>query len=362
MDMRKKILSCGLLLACLITPFASQAQSKTAADKSDIEYELLFDDPYDMNVMWVNFYPFYADMFATNFNVGFGAQVNYLWKNKFDFHAQGRSTYGRFTDFGKLSGDKNNTLKLTETSERSALVRLGGSHYLELGGTYHLKDEAESGESKIVVYTNRYTDRKWASAVPEYIKIPTKVRKIIGIRTGTYYWGAPTNLGHALEQQGLRLVNTGGDTLSNTQLYTNVRSAGFYLGGKIMRIRNAVVKPKKYDVTSNDMVFSAYADILYAPLVQVEDVSFRNRDSETGAFLGAPYAYSTGDVPVRRLGFRLGMEGMFNREFAWTYGAEVGMRPSLQTRGFYANVRVGFSFASKMQQKRQAYQVESKGK
>jgi len=114
------------------------------------------------------------------------------------------------------------------------------------------------------------------------------------------------------------------------------------------------------------MIFSAYADILYAPLIQVDGVSFQyrtyNTESKIYGTIDSTQSFPVTGINVRHLGFRLGMEGMFNRELAWTYGAELGFRPSLQTRGFYANVRVGFSFASRMQQKRQAYQVESKGK
>ncbi len=340
MEMRKHLRVPLLALLLWGGVQALQAQSKTAADKTDIEYESQFDDPYDINKMWLHFYPFYADAFVTNFNVGFGAQVNYLYKNKFDFHAHARTTYARFSDFAKLNGDQN-----TITTNR-----LNGYRYFEGGATYHFKDEAVSGESKIVVYTNRYSDRKWASTVPEYIKIPTKVRKIIGIRAGGYYWGAATNLGEALERQNLNLIGTAGDTLGNSKLYTNIQSAGVFLGGKISRMRNVVVKPKKYDVVSNDMIFSAYADMLYAPLLQIEEVAIGKA------------MYSTTQVKLRRLGFRAGMEAMFNRDFSWTYGAEMGYRPSMQTRGFYASMRVGFSFASRMQQKRQAYQVERKSK
>jgi hypothetical protein len=70
--------------------------------------------------------------------------------------------------------------------------------------------------------------------------------------------------------------------------------------------------------------------------------------------------YSTDHIKTRMLGFRAGVEGMFNRDFAWTYGAEFGYKPSIQTRGFYATVKVGFSFASRLQQQRQSYQIEKK--
>ncbi|MDJ1466268.1 hypothetical protein QNI19_21210 [Cytophagaceae bacterium DM2B3-1] len=339
-----------------------QAQSKTAADKTDIEYELQFDDPYDINKMWLNFYPFYVDAFTTDFNVGFGAQVNYFWKNKFDFHAHARTTYARFSDFSKLSGTKNAAMKINDDTTRITLNKLNGYYYLELGATYHFKDEEATGESKIVVYTNRYSDRKWAASVPEYIKVASKVRKIMGIRAGGYYWSSSTNLGYALDKQGVNLISTTGNILqTNAQLYTNIKSAGAYTGFQLTRIRNVVVKPKKYDVATNDLIFSAYADIIYAPFVQVEDVAFQYKKVETSQILYNEL-YPVSNVKLKHLGFRLGMEGLFNRELSWTYGAELGFRPSLQSRGFYANIHVGFAFASKMQQKRQAYQVDPKGK
>jgi|GEM_PF-285929 len=367
LDMKKTIQL--LLLFSILTAGMHQlrAQSKTAVDKADIEYESQFDDPYDLNKMWLNFYPFYVDAFTTNFNVGFGGQINYLLKNKFDFHAHARTTYARFADFSRLNGERSAVMMSNptpdETDTRTTLTKLKGYHYMELGATYHFKDEAVAGESKIMVYTNRYSDRKWAATVPEYIKIPTKVRKIMGVRAGGYYWRGATNLGEALDRQNQQLVNAEGAILpTNAQLYTNVQSAGVFTGFKISTIRNVVVKPKKYDVVTSDMVFSAYADILYAPFLQIEDVSLRYLKESNGNKTSTFVMYPVSQVAVRRLGFRLGMEGMFNRELAWTYGAEMGFRPSLKTRGFFASVRVGFSFGSKMQQKRQAYQVETKTK
>ncbi len=348
MEMRKYLL-CLLFFALLIGKGGNvQAQNKTAVDKADIEYESQLDDPYDIHKMWLHIYPFYADAFVTSFNVGFGAQINYLWKNKFDFRLHGRTTYAPFSDFSRLNGELN-----TITTNK-----LTGYRYIELGATYHFKDEAVSGESKIMIQSKNYEDRKWTAAVPEYIKIPTKVRKIMSVRAGGYYWGGTTNLGEALQKQGRNLINSTGDTLDNPRLYTNIQSAGVYVGGQLMRIRNVVVKPNKYNVSTNDLIFSAYADILYAPFVKTEDIFVDYPETP----VHEEDFHSTSPLKTRKLGFRLGIEGMYNREFSWSYGAEIGFRPSIQTRGFYANVRVGFAFASKMQQKRQAYQVESKTK
>jgi hypothetical protein len=163
------------------------------------------------------------------------------------------------------------------------------------------------------------------------------------------YWGSSTNLNEALIKQNKVLVSAAGDTLNNREkIYGNVSSAAIYIGGSMSRIRNLVVKPKKYDLAMNDLIFTLYGDILIAPMVQVDPI-VKNK-----------VTYSTDHIKTRMFGIRAGVEGMFNREFAWTYGAELGYKPSIQSRGFYATVKVGFSFASRLQQQRQSYQLEKK--
>ncbi len=330
----------GFLLATVLAVFGYtqtvHAQSKSAVTKSEIEYDPVFDDPYDVNKMWIHFYPMYADAFATNFNVGYGGQFNYYLKNKFDFRIQGRKTYAKGTDFARINGERT-----SETDGPMAIYK-----YLEGGATYHLKDASKAGEAKIVVYTKRYADNKWASTIPEYIRIPAKVRQITGIRLGGYYWGSSFNLGNVLTQKGKFLTSAAGDTLRNDKLYGGITSAGIYLGGSLATMRNVVIKPKKYDIAVNDVIFTSYADIIYAPYVELQQVQ---RDG---------IVYPTDGIKLKNLGFRAGFEGMFNREFSWSYGAEMGYRPSVQSRSFYAMFKVGFAFASKMQQQRGSYQVE----
>ena len=315
----------------------ARAQSTPATSKSDIEYDAVSDDPYDVNKMWLHFFPLYADGFATNFNVGFGAQANYYLKNKFDFRISARKTYTKSTDFSRINGERR------AVNENN----MAGFRYLEGGATYHVKDASTAGEAKIVVYTKRYSDNKWASTVPEFIRIPAKVRQITGVRLGGYYWGSAANLGSVLEKQKVQLISAENDTLSPVGLYGNIQSGGIYLGGSLATFRNVVIKPKKYDIAVNDILFTGYADILYAPYVQLQTVRVDGTD------------YATSGVKLRNLGFRAGIEGMFNRDFSWSYGGEIGYRPSLQNRGFYAMFKVGFAFASKMQQQRQSYQTNT---
>lgn len=322
------------------------AQNTSTVSKSEIEYETVSDDPYDLHKLWLHLFPMYADGFATNFNVGYGAQADYRLKNKVDFRLHARKTYTKGSDFSRGIGERSTTVD----------NKLNIYKHFEGGATYHLMDKEDAGETKIIVYTKRYKASKWASTIPEYILVPSKSRKITGVRLGGYYWESATNLGDVLRRQKVDPMAADGSTLGlydyqgvdsvqvNRKIYGNVKSAGIYLGGSLSTIRNVVVKPKKYDAAVKDLLFNAYADILYAPMVRVENV------------MQDKIVYEVSPLKTKSLGFRAGIEGVFNREFSWSYGGEIGYKPSIQSRGFYAMVKVGVAFASRMQQQRQSYQ------
>jgi hypothetical protein len=337
-------------MVCLLASWfclpAAFAQTKSATSKDDIEYEAITDDPYDLNKMWIHIYPLYGDAFQTNMNAGLGLQGQYLWKNKFDFRVMARRSYYRGTDLSFGIGEKTKSVD-------NKLVPLT---YVEGGATYHIVDKADDGEAKIIIYTKRYSEGKWASTVPEYVMVPSKVRKIIGIRAGGIYWKSSTNLGDALKLQDIYLHSEDGTRLERNmdvggtsyeqKIYTNLSSTAVYLGGSMGRIRNVVVKPKKYDVGFNDVIFTGYADIIFSPNITIEDI-------RQGGMV-----FSTEPVKKSPLGFRAGFEGMYNRDFSWSYGAEIGMRPSIQGKGLYFSVKVGIALASRLEQRRQAYQKE----
>ena len=56
------------------------------------------------------------------------------------------------------------------------------------------------------------------------------------------------------------------------------------------------------------------------------------------------------------IGFRAGIDGKFNRTLSWSYGGEVGYRPSLSGQGFYALLKVSFPvFSSNLDNKVEAF-------
>jgi hypothetical protein len=332
-------------------PFLLKAQSNNkATSKSDVEYELMYDEPYDLQKMWLQFIPLYSDYFSTNLNLGYGIQGNYLLKEKFTFRLHYRHSFGKGTDFARGAGEKN----------RTNSNQLRGAQYLEAGFTYHIRDQAQAGTSRMVIYSRRYTYEKWAATVPEHILIPAKVREILGARLGGYYWNSSINLSDVLVKQKVSLVlpdpqdpKADPDTLDprTQKLYTNIQSAGIYLGTSWTSIRNVAIKPKKYDSHVNDVILTLYADLLFAPLLSLENIRFRDPLTRTESI------FDSSPVKLSKLGFRLGIEGLYNREFGWSWGGELGYRPSIQGRSFYAMAKVGFAIATRFDQKRGATQI-----
>ena len=85
---------------------------------------------------------------------------------------------------------------------------------------------------------------------------------------------------------------------------------------------------------------------MIAPSTQLDDIYLQGT------------RYTSDPINMSMLGFRVGMEGKFNREVGWAYGAELGMRPGLQKSGFYILAKMSFPvFSTNLR-----HQVESFGK
>jgi hypothetical protein len=112
----------------------------------------------------------------------------------------------------------------------------------------------------------------------------------------------------------------------------------------------------KFEEGIDDLMLTAYADILYSPSIKIDDIVYTDKDPNTPE--EGTRVYSVSPVKTRSFGFRLGIDGKFNRTLSWAYGGEVGYRPSLQGRGFYALIKISFPvFGTSLD-----YKVESFGK
>ena len=329
-------------------------------DKTAVTYEELYDEPSSVNKLFVGLQPLYGELSSTNTNAGFGAEVVYYHKDKMDFRAHFRKTYSQ--QFFDLARDL--AIKKSDVENRAEVF-----NYFEIGATYHVKDFEASSKTKMFLYKNSYKGNRWAARVPLSAEVPCKVRKIYGARLGGILWDSSVDLGRAMESQDLTnadLKTAEGVSLPQTifvggrneslDVFTNVSSKGLYVGGSMTWIKNVAVNFDKFEEGVDDLIFTAYADILISPWTQVDDVVFIGTDAASPNF--GTQTYDVSPVKTKMIGFRVGMDGRFNRMFGWAYGAEVGYRPSFEGRSFYAMFKLSFPvFGTNLD-----YKVESFGK
>jgi hypothetical protein len=332
----------GLLTVC---GFGAFSQTKDEGAGKAVTFKTIFDDPSDLYKLWIGFQPLYADLFTTNLNAGFGGQAIYYHGTLFDCKFQARKTYGQFSDLSRNMANKSDK-KNVGGAGTTINYEPSSFNYFELGGTYHIVDKIAQGKAKIILYSKRYKD--WGSSVPQYIWVPAQVRTIYGARVGGLVFNTSTDLQRAMQNQEVSLKSTSSEnviTPTDGTIFGNVHTRALYLGASASRIKNIAVKPDKgYGVLLNDIILTAYVDLIIAPSVKVDDIKL---DGQT---------YSTDPIKTKMLGGRIGFDGMFNRELSWSYGAEVGFRPSVATGGFYTMVKLTFPmFATKLSQQKEAF-------
>jgi len=348
-----------IMIAAFLTVSVSLFAQGERKDKTAVTYEELYDEPYSVNKLFVGLIPLYADMFVSNINAGYGAEAVYYHKDKLDFRAHFRKTYSQqFYDFSR-----DLAVKKSDVDNRAEVY-----NYFEFGGTYHIKDFEESSKTKMFLFKNSYKGNKWAARVPLNAEVPCKVRKIYGARLGGIIWDSSTDIGRALEKQGLTnadLKNSEGVGLPQTiivsgrsesfDVFSNVAAKGLYVGGSMSWIKNVAVNFDKFEEGIDDLMFTVYVDALISPIINVDDIVFvndpLNPNSETDS-------YDVSPLETKAFGFRAGIDGRFNRMFSWSYGGEIGYRPSLGGRTFYALLKISFPvFGTNLD-----YKVESFGK
>lgn len=340
-------------------------------DKQAVTYEEIYDEPYSINKLFVHFQPLYGELFVTNVNAGYGIEASYYMRDVADFKASMRKTYSQqFFDFSRDLAVKNNRV------DNKPEVY----NYFELGGTYHVKDFEKSSKTNMVLYKKSYAGNKWAARVPLSAEVPCKVRIIYGARLGAIIWNSTTDLSRALKSQGLTnadlknkntedalrpslpLTETNPERPTqqrDVNVFTNVNAVGLYVGGSYTWIRNVAVNFDKFEEGVDDLILTTYLDILYTPSYKVDDVVYTSRDNTNGALIpGSTATFSTDPIKINPIGFRLGIEGKFNRQLGWAYGGEIGYRPSIKERGFFALLKISFPvFGTQLD-----YKVESFGK
>jgi hypothetical protein len=339
-----KAIQVGFIFSVLLSQVAFAQTEKEA-----VIFDELYDEPYDINKFFIGFIPFYGEVFATNVNAGFGLEAHYYHKKQFEINAHFRKTYSsKFFDLNRELALQNSSVSNTPEI----------FNYYEFGGTYHIKDFDVPSQTKIFLHKKSIPKNRWAASVPQYAEVPSKLRKIYGIRAGTIIWNSTVDLSRTLEKQGLtnldlataegkqlpeNYVDANGVT-QDLNVFSNLYSTNIYVGGSISLIRNIAVSFDKYDEGLDDGILTLFMDVMFSPSLTLDPVAYNSED------------YLTAAVKTNKIGFRAGIDGRFNRTLSWSYGGEVGYRPSLDGRGFFALLKVSFPvFSSNLDSKVEAF-------
>lgn len=303
-------------------------------DQQPVTYEELYDEPYAINTLFVQFQPIYAELWKANVNAGFGLEATYFHKDKMNFRVHTRKTYSKKFDLTRDIADKN-----SEVGNEIAIL-----NYYEFGGTYHIKDFDESSKTKMYLYKKSYRGDKWAARVPLNAEIPCKVRKIYGGRLGGIVFDSGIDVNRLLKAQDKTIdvfvdetgsgLPTGIDSNGeprDLEVFTSMDVAALYLGGSMTWIRNIAVDfDNKYQEGVDDLILTAFFDIVIAPSIGLDDVRVGGN------------TYSSDVLDTSIFGLRAGIDGKFNRTLSWAYGGEVGIRPGVKGQGFYALIKISF--------------------
>ena len=320
MATRYTFLACLFLFSGFIA-FAQEEEDDVPA------YQKMYDDPYDIRNLYLQFQPLYGDIGALNVTGGFGVEGAYYHNSKFDLQLAFRTSYGKRFDINRHAASNN----ATNTDKFPFYFNV------EFGGTYHFQDIMKESSSKVLLYNKQLKGTNWSSTIPRSAEVNGNLRNVIGGRLGGMFNSTTANINAILSVQEKDLYDSEGLPILNEDIYSNLQSFVIYVGGSYSWIRNYAVEfSEVWDPSGDDQILTTYFDIMYAPSINLNDVTV------------AGETISTADIEQLSLGFRGGVNVKFNRKLSWGYGVEAGIKPGIKKRGFFLVFKMSFPIYAKM--------------
>ncbi|GAB3334786.1 hypothetical protein GCM10027429_16510 [Marivirga atlantica] len=328
----------------------AEAQFRRGSANKTVTYEEMYNDPYDINKLFVGITPMYGDINVGNITSGFGLDAIYYLNDFMHFKGNVRTPYFTGSDFARSAALNSENFD----------GRARNYIYAEASISYHIWDKEQESESMISLYSKNYEGAQWAAKVPKRAEIPNKRREILFARLGGVYYETTSELSRAIKAQGVNVrgygVEGGSDTLNaanigSESIFGNVLGYGLSVGGGITWMKNFAAKPDKtYEELVDDHIFTTFLDLFILPVITVEE--FLHKPSDATQF----FRYRGRDINTFMFGGRLGIDGHFNRTLGWGYAAEIGVRPGLQKRGFYGLIKITFPmYGTKLDYKVEAF-------
>jgi len=316
-----------------------------------VTYEEMYNDPYDINKLFIGLTPIYGDVSVGNITSGFGLDAVYYLRDFMHFKANVRTPYYKGSDFARSAAENSDRF---DGRARTYI-------YTEASISYHIWDKEQESESWIPLYSKNYEAAEWAAKVPKRAQIPNKRREIFFARLGGMYYETTSELSRAINAQGVDVSGRGIsepsalDTLRggsvDQSVFGNVLGYGLSVGTGFTWMKNFAAKPDKtYEELVDDHIFTTFMDLFILPVVTVEEFIYRPEGADQF------FRYRGRDINTFMFGGRIGIDGHFNRTLGWAYTAEIGIRPGLEQRGFYGMLKVTFPmYGTKLDYKVEAF-------
>lgn len=350
------------LILNLLAVFCLQhanAQVDMAFPSQSVNYKVIQDDPKDLNQLWIHVQPITIDAFQMNVAVGSGLEATYLPTSKLEVKGGIRGNLINALDFYRFASQKSASITWQESKrEQSSMVltnTFSRFYHFEIGGTYFLKEVEKTGGAKIILNENPVPGNTGFS---EMIEVDSKIREQYGVRLGMSSMASTVSLRNAIDKQNISLEGNQGTMLSKSgtkssngfstqgntnELFTNFSSTGFYLGAAVQRVKNISINTDRQGILSNNSIFTYYADLIFNPWTQLEDINAKWYGKSTTE------VFSTSKINLQKIGGRIGAEVRYNQASFISLGAELGYMPSIQNEGFYGLLKLSiptFSFGT----------------
>jgi hypothetical protein len=344
MKKTKTILAAAIIIAVSAVRSSSQSVSyeyvENDAHKSNFNAALhLFDGDYTS---------------GQSITLGYGISVNMAIRKIASADFCFDKTYAPVTDLNYHSStDGIYTLATTNTPVRY--------NHFEAGGMFHLFDRTRTKKRKITLGSSSSYRGMRQYTTTSYIRVPTEVRSIFGIRGGLYHYTTSINdheqgvikdaiqgvgEGGVIADDGTEFGGAVSDYNSpyyNTKAVTNMKVNGFYAGICSAQFYNVAIDADGSSKTLSHRNFSRfYLDAIIAP-PKIDD--FVTTDGKSHKVSGG----NAKGFETRSVGARLGFEAVtMGKAVAVYYRIETGIKPGLAEQKYYINVGFGLAFRGKL--------------
>lgn len=313
-----------------------------AQDNGAYKYTLIRNNPEEPKNLGISVFPFTLDYNDINFNMGFQAQLSYMYKTKASIELNYSLAYvDRMNEDFNKNSEHGYSIDGTSGAKKFEVL----SHIF-LKKT--LKDVFETPHVKFAYSGSTRIDYR--------VKIPAKRLDLIGLRLGFISGsGYIQNTNGSISFQGYH-VNDPSKTLkqfSGSGYSTMMNYKTVVLGLSYTKISDLIINIEGYGEKKLLVETEWYLDLLYAPSITYADMTIPDSyNGSSGSFYDYQRYNVNDNTKKSKIGARLGWKNTPLTKFsAFYYGIELGLLPGPDIgfgNNFNLGAKVGLKFSAKV--------------